>query len=214
MVCWIMIKMNDDKFTLKHVIIEAEIPAGVAIGDLSRSYPDTLFNITNGHWISKDERILYITSKEWKKHFFDFLKVHKGVKNINQIGSIVRIHIKSAFLKKFEQKDMTIIYPTTLKNGFHRIEFLIDKNQYASLKKALPNVKIVRIADSYKEEVNLTERQREILWKAYSFGYFKYPRGITLTDLAKLLNISKATLSSVLRTIENKAIKHLMDDNL
>ena len=106
---------------------------------------------------------------------------------------------------------MTILYPTTLKNGMHRIELLIDKTQLESLKKGLTNITILKIANSYKSETNITERQEQILWKAYSFGYFKYPREITLTNLAKLLKISKATLSQTLRIVENKAIKLLLE---
>ena len=197
--------------TIKHIIINAEIPKHTAIGELSRKYPDASFNITNGHWISKDERILYITCKDWKKEYFSFLKKHNAVIDINQIGNIIRIHIKSAFLKKFEQKEMTILYPTTLKNGKHRIEFLIDKTQLESLKKGLTDINILKISNSYKTKINITKRQEEILWKAYSFGYFKYPREITLTNLAKLLKISKATLSQTLRIVENKAIKMLLE---
>lgn len=197
--------------TIKHITINAEIPKGVTIGDLSRNYPEISFNIINGHWISSDERILYITCKEWKDEYFSYLKKHVAVKNIEQIGNVIKIHIKSDFLKKFEQKGMTIIYPTILKKGMHKIEFLINKNQLDSLKKALPNISVLKIADSYKTEVKLTERQETILWKAYSFGYFKYPRGITLTDLAKLLKVSKATLSQTLRAIESKSITKLLE---
>ncbi len=197
--------------TIKHIIINAEIPRGVPIGDLSRRYPEISFSITNGHWISENERILYVTCKDWKKEYFTFLKKHKSVKNINQIGSIIKIQITHGFLKKFEQKEMTILYPTLLKNGQHRIEFLIDKNQLESIKNSLTNMKVLKIAGAYKLDTKLTERQEEILWKAYSFGYFKYPREITLTNLAKLLKISKATLSQTLRIVENKAIKMLLE---
>ena len=72
-------------------------------------------------------------------------------------------------------------------------------------------ITVLKIADSYKTETEITSRQEEILWKAYSFGYFKYPREITLTDLAKLLKISKATISQTLRIVENKAIKQLLE---
>ena len=196
---------------IKHVIINAEIPKGVPIGDLSRKYPEVSFRITNGHWISENERILYITSKDWKHEYYTFLKNHKSVKNINQIGNIVRIQIKHGFLKKLEQKEMTIIYPTLLKNGQHKMDLLLDDDNLRLLKERLTNLKIIKISDSYKTKTHLTPRQEEILWKAYSFGYFKYPREITLTDLAKLLKISKATLSQTLRIIETKAIKLLLE---
>ena len=197
--------------TIKHITISAEIPKGVPIGDLSRAYPEVTFNLTNGHWITEDERILYITAKEWKKEYTTGLKKHPNVLSIERISSVTKIHIKSKFLKQFEQKEMTIIYPTLLKKGMHRIEFLINNKQLQTLKKGLSNISVLKITDSYKTETKLTERQEEILWKAHSFGYFKYPREITLTDLAKLLKISKATLSQTLRIIENRAIQTLLE---
>lgn len=197
--------------TIKHIIIDAEIPKGITIGDLSRKYPEISFNVTNGHWISEDERFLYITSKDWKNEYFEFLKKHHALIQIDRIGNIIKIHIKSKFLKTFEQKEMTILYPTTLKNGMHRIEFLINTKQLESLKKGLSNIKVLKISDSYKTKTYITERQEEILWKAYSFGFYKYPREITLTDLAILLKISKSTLSQTLRTVESKAIKQFLE---
>ncbi len=198
--------------TIKHLIIEVKIPVGEPLGDLSRKYQEVSFNITSGHWIQEDERILYITtSKEWQEGFSKFLRNHRNVISLDRIGNVVRVHIKSGFLRRFEQKEMTILYPTLLKDGVHRIEFLMNKKQLESLRGGLPNIKILKITDSYKTKATLTERQEQILWKAYSFGYFKYPRGITLTDLAKLLKISKATLSQTLRVIEDKAIKKLLE---
>lgn len=196
---------------LKNITINAEIPVGVPIGDLSRAYQDITFNLTNGHWIALNERVLYITCKEWKKDYTHFLKKHPAVIGIEQIGTVIKIHIRSDFLSNFEQKEMTILYPTSLKNGMHRIEFLINKKQLDDLKKGIPNIKILKITDSYKCEIRLTERQEEIIWKAYSLGYFKYPREITLTNLAKLLKISKATLSQTLRSVENKAIRKILE---
>ncbi|MDD3175064.1 MAG: helix-turn-helix domain-containing protein [Candidatus Nanoarchaeia archaeon] len=121
------------------------------------------------------------------------------------------IHLKSKFFNAFEQKDMTIIYPTILKNGRHKLEFFINGKQLDELKKNLPEFRILQISDSYKPKIELTNRQEEIINKAQSLGYFKYPRGVTLTELAKLLKISKATLSQTLRTVENKAIKNILN---
>jgi len=196
---------------IKHMTIEAELPIGMPIGDLSRKYPETTFNITNGHWIKKDERILYITSKDWKEEYYKTLKKHKAIIHIDQIGNVVMIHMKSSILKSLEQKNMTIIYPTTLKNGKHKIEFLINEKQLNDLKQVLTGCKVLQINDSYNPKIELTDRQEEIVSKAQSLGFFKYPREVTLTELAKLLKISKATLSQTLRTVENKAIKNILN---
>jgi len=197
---------------IKKISIEAELPNGLCISDLSKKYKDITFKITNGHWISNDERIIYINVNSSSEVYIDFLKKHQSVKKVDLIGNVIRIHVKSPLLKTFEQKEMTIIYPTILVNGLHKVTFLINNNQLISLKKALKSVKIIKISDFNTEKDDLTERQLEILEKAVSFGYFKYPRDITLTDLAKLLKISKGTLSESLRIIENKAISLLLDN--
>ncbi|MCF7860908.1 helix-turn-helix domain-containing protein [Candidatus Woesearchaeota archaeon] len=196
---------------IKHIVIEAELPKGVPIADLSRKYPETSFNITNGHWMKKDERIIYITSKEWKEEFFLFLKKHKSIIAIDRIGNIIMHHMKSRLLTNLEQKNMTLIYPTILKNGKHKIEFLINEKQLLDLKNALPECRVLQISDSYKPKVELTERQEEIVSRAQSLGYFKYPREVTLTELAKLFKISKATLSQTLRSVENKAVNNILN---
>lgn len=195
----------------KHITLRADIPQGVPIGDLSREFPDITFNITNGHWIKKDERILYITSNEWTDEHYNFLKKHKSIKSIEKIGNVVMIHVKSEVLSNLEQKNLTIIHPTYLKNGKHKIEFLINHKQLNTLKNTLPNCEVLQINDSYKPKVELTQRQEEILNKAQSLGYYKYPREVSLTELAKLLKISKSTLSQTLRAIEYKGIQSLLN---
>ena len=196
---------------IKHMIIEVDMPVGVPIGDLSRKFPENQFNLTNGHWIKEDERIIYITSKEWKEEYYDFLKKHKSIIEIDRIGNVIMLHIKSKLLTNLEQKKMTIIYPTILSNGNHRIDFLINEKQLQDLKNAIPACKVLQISDSYNPKIELTQRQEDIIGKAQSLGYFKYPRDISLTELAKLLKISKATLSQTLRTVENKAIKNILN---
>lgn len=196
---------------IKHMTIEVELPIEMPISDLSTKYPDITFNITNGQWIKKDERILYITSKEWKEEYYATLKKHKAIIYIEKIGSVILIHIKSNFFKKIEQEKITIIYPTKLKNRKHRIDFLINEAQLNNLKQVLPGCKVLQINDSYKPKIELTDKQEEIVSKAQSLGYFKYPRDVTLTELAKLFKISKATLSQTLRTVENKAIQNILN---
>ena len=199
------------KEQIKLITADIELPEGISFGDLSRKYPKIYFNMTNGHEISKDERIIYIKTKEWKKEYFNFLKKHKETVAITAIGNVIKIHIKSSILKRLEQKKITIFYPTMLKKGIHRIKFLADKKQLESLNEVLSDVRIIKITDSEDNKTELTEHQKELLWQAYSLGYYKYPRGITLTNLAKLLKISKATLSQTLRIVENKAIKQLLE---
>lgn len=50
----------------------------------------------------------------------------------------------------------------------------------------------------------LTRRQREVLYTAFSMGYFSYSRETTLGELAKTLGLSKSTVSRHLRAAVRK----------
>ncbi|NOZ59388.1 MAG: hypothetical protein GXO66_07440, partial [Euryarchaeota archaeon] len=59
--------------------------------------------------------------------------------------------------------------------------------------------------DAYSD--GLTRRQKQILKKAIQYGYYSYPRRITLTKLAEKLGVSKSYLSETLQIIESKLIR-------
>lgn len=52
----------------------------------------------------------------------------------------------------------------------------------------------------------LTSRQREILAKAISLGFFEFPRRLSLTELSEQVGIKPSTLSQILRAAEEKII--------
>jgi predicted DNA binding protein len=52
----------------------------------------------------------------------------------------------------------------------------------------------------------LTPRQKEIVAKAISLGYFDFPRRVSLTSLSGTLGIKPSTLSEILRSAERKII--------
>ena len=52
----------------------------------------------------------------------------------------------------------------------------------------------------------LTTEQERVLQTAFDLGYFDIPKKIKLDDLAKRLNISKATLDVVLRRAQRKVV--------
>jgi len=50
----------------------------------------------------------------------------------------------------------------------------------------------------------LTTRQKEIMARAISLGYFDFPRRVSLTSLSTTLGIKPSTLSEILRSAERK----------
>lgn len=70
------------------------------------------------------------------------------------------------------------------------------------------NVRILEICNSASKDTLLTNKQERALWFANSFGFFNYPREITLFKLAQKLGIASSTLSEQLRRGTRRLIEN------
>ncbi len=70
----------------------------------------------------------------------------------------------------------------------------------------------MRSISEIRRESVLTPRQREVLGKAISLGYFEFPRKIDLTQLAQALGIKASTLSEILRSAQRKILVRYRND--
>lgn len=97
--------------------------------------------------------------------------------------------------------DVLIKDPHSLKNLFERLNGLGIQ------------ARVKEISEVKRDSV-LTHRQREVMNKAISLGYFEFPRKIGLTQLAEVLQIKASTLSEILRSAQRKILARYMDDAL
>jgi predicted DNA binding protein len=81
-----------------------------------------------------------------------------------------------------------------------QLKTLLSKLDDHGVKVSIGGLSGVRGADP------LTSRQREVLGKAISLGYFEFPRRHSLTQLSKQVGIKPSTLSQVLRSAEEKVM--------
>jgi predicted DNA binding protein len=63
---------------------------------------------------------------------------------------------------------------------------------------------------SLGEKGVLTDRQEEVIKRAFSSGYFDFPRRIDSIELAKELGISISTLSEILRAAERRVFSEYL----
>jgi predicted DNA binding protein len=94
-----------------------------------------------------------------------------------------------------------------------RLEYTIISSQNACLRKLMAKLeaanaspKLVKMKKLSKEEM-LTDNQEKIVKMAYQRGYYDFPKRIGVKDLAKIFNISPATLSEILRRGQKKIIE-------
>lgn len=60
----------------------------------------------------------------------------------------------------------------------------------------------------------LTEREKEVVNMAFRHGYFDPDRGISMTEIAKLMKVSTPSLSDVLRRATKKIVKFYIENKL
>ena len=76
----------------------------------------------------------------------------------------------------------------------------------SKLEEASANPKLVKMKKLTSEEM-LTENQEKIVKMAYQRGYYDFPKRTGVKDLAKIFEISPATLSEILRRGQKKIIE-------
>jgi len=89
---------------------------------------------------------------------------------------------------------------------------LKDRHSLRRLTSRLKTFPGFRITASRTGRAALTPRQESILLSALRMGYFDTPRGVGMRELAKLLGVSPATLTELLRrALKNLIIEHYSD---
>ena len=68
-------------------------------------------------------------------------------------------------------------------------------------------------SSDYSEEEILTKRQEEIIRYAFEHGYYEVPKKITLEELGTAFDISKSTVSVIIRDAEKKLITFCLQSN-
>ena len=60
----------------------------------------------------------------------------------------------------------------------------------------------------------ITDREKEIIFQLYEYGYFDPERKLSLTQIAEKLDVSPAALSEILRKTLRKIVKDYVESNL
>ncbi len=71
------------------------------------------------------------------------------------------------------------------------------------------DVKISSISELVREDI-LTHRQKEVLVKAATSGYFEFPRKMDLRELSQSLGVRPSTLSEILRSAQRKIVNQYL----
>jgi len=186
--------------------ITSEFPAVIRVLDC-KSLPDAdgvqeLFEVRSAPELSK--KIVDYLRQDSYVYDVDIVKGDRG----RVIGSL-KTH-KCTACKTFAGANCFLVSATSKPEG--KLEWIVlgsdtmVRSLMEGLEKQSVDGDVVRIY-KLQEEGELTARQEEILQIALEKGYFEFPKKITLRQLAKVLDVSAATLTEILRRGQKKVLQ-------
>lgn len=106
-------------------------------------------------------------------------------------------------------------YPLVVRDGWVHAESTTTHDRLSTFRERLDEVgvkyELLSVTQSQNPTELLTERQREFVTAAVERGYYDSPRRCSLTDLADVLSVNKATASGILHRAEGAIIKEFME---
>jgi predicted DNA binding protein len=168
-------------------------------------------------------------SEENKRGFLEDLNKDKRVKNIEQHHDFILVHAQhpisresKAEIKIFYNPQYIRVKPVHVaSDGWEYWEVAcLDREELNKLVRAavkhyhgeLSSMKreILKSVTSLGLMTNLTEKQFEAINVAFKEGYYRYPRRLTLPQLAEITKKSYSTFQENLRKAERKIIEHFL----
>ena len=129
-----------------------------------------------------------------------------GIVKTNQCGICTGLHETDCFLTSYSSKSPGEIEWKLVGPDEESILKVIE-----DLKKTGTDIKLVSKVHLDPNAL-LTARQELIMEVAYKRGYFEKPKRIKMDELARIFNVSKSTVSEILKNGQQKIIGNYFND--
>ncbi|MHA1270352.1 MAG: helix-turn-helix domain-containing protein [Candidatus Helarchaeota archaeon] len=196
--------------------LKIELPADKWIFTLSTEYPQMVINILSMSLIRENTCNILVNMRNINiSSIISKLESHESIIEfliISKTTDSVLLNVKIAnpwLLISTIENEVIVKYPIRIQNGWAKWEIYASREKIHSLFQNLKsigiNIELISIGKHEQKRI-LTSRQREILKIAMNEGYYSIPRKISLTELAKKIQVSPSSLSEMLRKINQKLI--------
>lgn len=194
-----------------------DLPEGVWVGDLSRSYPDVTFRVLSAF---PDEDSGYGLLEIVSPAVDEILDRMRASPDVRSIETVQRTDDRAVV--QFETTELPLLVtiqraqiplepPLELVDGRVTLHLTAPRSRISAFGEQLDALSIPYTLDRIYRDVEaasvLTETQRDLLVEAIERGYYDTPRGITLNDLAAALDMAPSTVSETLHRAEGAVIK-------
>jgi predicted DNA binding protein len=198
------------------------IPDSVWIGEISRRYPETRFEILTAFPQDEGGVALAEVSGPDVAGVVQEMDAAEGV-----VSTEVLQREDDTVLVQFETSNPVLLLPIrnagtplelpfTVVDGSVNWEVTAPRDRLSALADQLRHFDIDFDVVSVRQEVEteqlLTPKQRELVSTGVEEGYYDTPRDCTLTELADVSGIAKSTCSETLHRAEEKIIKQFVEE--
>jgi predicted DNA binding protein len=129
-----------------------------------------------------------------------------GIVKTNQCGICTGLHETDCFLTSYSSKQSGEIEWKLVGPNEESVAKVID-----DLKKTGTDIKLVSKIHLDPSAL-LTARQELIMEVAFKRGYFEYPKRIKMEELARIFDVSRSTISEIMRKGQQRIIGNYFDD--
>lgn len=196
------------------------VPKTKWLAKINKKYPELTFNILSKFLLNNNigNTLFQIKGPTIKNFLSDFKKISNSLtyQILFEGDDFVLLNIKTEdplILTALMKTQLLLMYPLTVKNGIVEVKVIAERSKIDQFLLKLEHKTItfsIRSIGYYHGTRLLTQKQNQILQIANKKGYYDIPRKISLSNLAKELNISPSALSETFRRIHKKiSINHL-----
>lgn len=209
----------DDAPTTVTARFGVELPADAWIAEVSRAFPEATFRLLAGY--PTDRGAMHLgeataaspaASEAIADHpdVTDYRRLHE-----NGDRTLARYETTGSGLYEFlDRTGLVVDYPVVVRNGWFEVEFTDTRARFDAFRDALEvsdrRFELRSVVEAVERGDYLTDRQQEVLERAFRAGYYEVPRDCTLAAVAADLGVDTSTASEVLRRAEARLVeRHL-----
>ncbi len=200
--------------------LRVPLPASAWIAEFSRSHPELSIEVLSRLDLTPRRSLSEIRLRDaeeasWKDELGSLPQV-EAVEELERGPSEVHLrvtHRTSEFVPIFRELRIMRRFPFTIQGGVGHWVVVASASQIRQLLERLQErvptatVEAVRHAERSRGGGPLTPHQEDLFRRAMAAGYFEVPRKVTLTGLARALDVAPSTLSEALAVIEKKLLE-------
>lgn len=206
--------------------ISLSIPDEIWLADVTDGNPDASFRVISIQTGSDTGTALLEVKSENPVPIISTISEKEDVRNLELLwkrGNEALLQIDTearVLLDPISQVGVPVKTPFSVAEGEVSWEIATSQAKLSELADQLDSIGVayevstVRGLQEHRMESLLTDRQQEVLITAFDSGYYDTPRGITLTQVADTVGVTKATCSDILHRAEGKIVEAFIAENV